>query len=68
MLSGRTVVITGAGSGVGRGIAEAVAEAGGRVVAVDVDSLAAQKTVSNVRDAGGEAVAVAANVTDDGAV
>jgi NAD(P)-dependent dehydrogenase (short-subunit alcohol dehydrogenase family) len=68
MLSGRTVVVTGAGSGVGRGIVEAVAEAGGRVVAADINYLAAQETVSNVRDTGGEAVAVAANVTEDDAV
>jgi meso-butanediol dehydrogenase/(S,S)-butanediol dehydrogenase/diacetyl reductase len=68
MLSGKTVVVTGAGSGVGRGIALAVAEAGGRVVATDLDPSAAQETVSIVRDEGGEAVAASVDVTLESAV
>lgn len=68
MLDGKTVVVTGAGSGVGRGIAQAVAEARGRVVATDLDAAAAGETVSAVAAAGGEAFALAVDVTDEAAV
>ena len=68
MLSGRTVVVTGAGGGLGRGVAQAVSEARGRVVAADIESSAAQETAQEIERSGGEAVARTVDVTDENAV
>jgi NAD(P)-dependent dehydrogenase (short-subunit alcohol dehydrogenase family) len=43
-LSGRVVVVTGAGSGMGRAICEAMAESGANVVPVDINESAARET------------------------
>ena len=50
-LRGAVTVVTGAGSGIGRATALAFAAEGARVVAVDLDAEAAEKTA---RDVGGE--------------
>ncbi|ADP81271.1 SDR family NAD(P)-dependent oxidoreductase [Pseudofrankia inefficax] len=62
-LHGQAAVVTGAGRGLGRAIALSLARAGCRVVltARNADELAA--TAALVEDAGGEALAVAADVT-----
>jgi NAD(P)-dependent dehydrogenase (short-subunit alcohol dehydrogenase family) len=64
-LSGRVVVITGAGGGLGRAFALGFAEAGARIVAVDLDGEAAERTAAGVAQAGGEAVAVTTDVADE---
>jgi NAD(P)-dependent dehydrogenase (short-subunit alcohol dehydrogenase family) len=61
-LSGKSAVVTGAGRGLGRAYAMALAAAGARVVVNDLDESALEETVSAIRDAGGEAVGVAAPV------
>jgi len=63
-LEGAAAAITGAGSGMGRATAELFAERGARVVVVDVDAGAAAETVDRIDAAGGEAVHVAADVSD----
>lgn len=68
MLNNKVFVITGAGRGIGRGVAAAVAEAGGNVVAVDLDGAMLAETVSLVEAAGSRALAVQADVTDEAAV
>ncbi|MCF2531097.1 SDR family NAD(P)-dependent oxidoreductase [Yinghuangia soli] len=67
-LNGRTALITGAGQGVGAGIACTLAGQGAQVVVNDIDPARADGTVRRVRDAGGQAHAVAFDVTDLGAV
>ena len=62
-LEERIAIVTGAGSGNGRGIALRFAEEGARVVAADVDIETARETAALVSDAGGEALAVRADVS-----
>lgn len=54
-LSGRTAIVTGAGSGIGAAIARGLAAAGAHVVVQDIRLAAAQETVSGILDAGGSA-------------
>jgi NAD(P)-dependent dehydrogenase (short-subunit alcohol dehydrogenase family) len=67
-LDGRAVLVTGAGGGLGTAFAIGFAEAGARVVAVDLNEAAAARTVADVVAAGGEAVAVAADVAEETSV
>ncbi|MCC5892059.1 glucose 1-dehydrogenase [Exiguobacterium sp.] len=62
-LSGKTALVTGAGSGMGLAIAKLFAKEGARIVAVDMNGDAVEAAVRDIKDAGGEAVAVAGNVT-----
>jgi len=63
-LSGRTAVVTGAGSGIGRSSALLLAEAGAAVVCADVNEASAKATAESIVDAGGRAVSAAVDVTD----
>jgi NAD(P)-dependent dehydrogenase (short-subunit alcohol dehydrogenase family) len=67
-LEGKVAVITGAASGIGRATAELFSGQGARVVASDVNAHAGAETVERLRQAGGSAVFVAADVTDDEAL
>ncbi|MBL9166047.1 MAG: SDR family oxidoreductase [Planctomycetaceae bacterium] len=60
----RTVVITGAGSGIGRAIAVRQGAAGDRVVVLERDLAAGEETVAAVRAAEGVADAVQCDVGD----
>jgi NAD(P)-dependent dehydrogenase (short-subunit alcohol dehydrogenase family) len=62
-LADKHAVITGAGSGVGRASARRFAAEGAKVVCADLDVDAAKETVRLVEDAGGTALAVAADVS-----
>jgi NAD(P)-dependent dehydrogenase (short-subunit alcohol dehydrogenase family) len=67
-LGGRTVVVTGAGSGLGRSMAMACGEAGGRVVSADVNPAAAEETAAAIQSAGGTAIALEVDVVDETSV
>ncbi len=68
-LSGRTALVTGAGSGIGTGIALRLAEAGARVIVhYQTSEAGARDTVAHIRNRGGDAVAVQADVADADAV
>ena len=62
-LANKTVLITGAGSGMGREAARIFAREGAQVVALDVVEPALNETVDLVAAAGGSIVGVAGNVT-----
>lgn len=66
--SGRTAVVTGAGSGIGRALALLLAERGATVHAVDVQGPAVELVVTTIRDAGGTAHAHTVDVADPDAV
>jgi 3-oxoacyl-[acyl-carrier protein] reductase len=67
-VAGKTAIVTGAATGIGRATARLLAERGARVVAAGLqpDDLAA--TVKTITDAGGEAIAVDADVSDAAAI
>lgn len=54
-LGGKTAVVTGAGSGIGAAIARVFAAAGARVAVLDLDEIAAARTVDGIRAQGGDA-------------
>ena len=62
-LTGKTVVITGASRGIGRAMALRMASAGARVVVSSRKPEACDEVVATIHEAGGEAAAVACNVT-----
>jgi NAD(P)-dependent dehydrogenase (short-subunit alcohol dehydrogenase family) len=60
---GKVALITGAGSGIGRAAALLFAEAGAAVAVLDLREDAAKEVAEEILAAGGQAIAVAANVT-----
>ena len=61
--TGKVALVTGAGNGIGRAASLAFARHGAKLVVVDRDAAAAEATAGIVRQKGGEAIAVTADVT-----
>ena len=55
-IEGRTALVGGAGGGLGGAIARALAGEGARIAVADVDVVSADRTVADIRAAGGHAV------------
>lgn len=68
ILQGRVVVITGASSGIGEACAVAFVEKGAKVVLAARRAERLKSLVARIEDMGGEALAVATDVTDEDAV
>lgn len=64
-LRGKVAAVTGAGSGIGQAAAERLAEEGCRVAVLDWNGPSADATVDHIRKAGGEAIAIATDVSDE---
>ena len=64
IMAGGVAVITGAGSGIGEGIARTAASRGMKVVLADIAGDRAEAVAADIRAQGGEALAVATDVSD----
>ena len=67
-LDGKVALITGAASGIGKAIAELYAKEGAKVAICDINRQAAEATAAAIVKAGGQALGVAMDVTDEAAV
>jgi 3-hydroxybutyrate dehydrogenase len=67
-LSGKVAIITGAASGIGKEIAKRFATEEAQVVIADLQLAAAQAAADEINRAGGNAMAVAMDVSDESAV
>jgi 2-hydroxycyclohexanecarboxyl-CoA dehydrogenase len=67
-LKGKTFFVTGAAMGIGKAIALATSQEGARVIIADIDEEKSEETASLIRDRGGEADAIMADVADYRAV
>ena len=64
-LAGKVALVTGSGPNIGSGIALALSAYGARVACNDIDPAAADACVRRIERAGGEAMAVPGDVTDE---
>ena len=64
-LEGKNAIITGGASGIGRAICELFAEEGARLTIADIDVEGGERTLANVRAAGGTAQFVETDVSNE---
>lgn len=63
-VSGKVVLVTGAGNGLGKGYANVYAESGCKVACADINKEACENTVAEILAAGGQAKSFHVDVTD----
>ena len=68
MVAGKSIIVTGAGSGIGAATAEKLATAGAKVIVADLDGRAAEAVAGGIVDRGGIATAVTVDVADEASV
>ena len=67
-LHGKTIIVTGGGSGIGAGISRGFAAEGANVVIADLNLEGGQKVADEIVAVGGSAIAVEVDITDRAAV
>lgn len=65
VLEGKVAIVTGSGNGIGRATAKAMAAAGAKVCVSDILTEDGERTVKEIRDAGGEAIFVMADISNE---
>jgi 3-oxoacyl-[acyl-carrier protein] reductase len=63
-VAGKTAIVTGAATGIGRATAQLLAERGAKVVVAGLQPDKLEETAAAIRDAGGEATVVQADVSE----
>ena len=64
-LSGKVALVTGGGRNVGRAVALRLAQEGAPVVVNDINAERAERVAQEIRDAGGKALAIAVDITQE---
>ncbi len=67
-IEGQTALVTGAANGIGKAIAQRLADEGCKVALLDRDESQANRAALEINEAGGQACAVAVDVTDPASV
>src|SRR5690606_21487343 len=67
-IEGKVAIVTGAASGIGKEIAFELSRAGALVAIADINLDGAQAVAAEIEQAGGRAIGVAMDVTDEAAV
>jgi NAD(P)-dependent dehydrogenase (short-subunit alcohol dehydrogenase family) len=65
LLQGKSALVTGGASGIGRATALAMAREGARLAVADRNEAGAAETVAKINAAGGQAMAIGADMTDE---
>jgi meso-butanediol dehydrogenase/(S,S)-butanediol dehydrogenase/diacetyl reductase len=63
-MNGRTIVVTGGGSGIGAGIAKGMAREGANIAVADLDFAAAQRVADEIVASGGASIATHVDVAE----
>ena len=64
-MDGKIVLITGGGDGIGKACALTLAREGAKVAVTDINEVTAAQTANEINEAGGEAMAVQHDVTQE---
>jgi NAD(P)-dependent dehydrogenase (short-subunit alcohol dehydrogenase family) len=65
-VDGKIAIVTGGASGIGAACAETLAHEGAKIVLTDIDDARGQELATGIRSAGGEALYLSQDVTDEG--